>query len=127
MIAPCFHSCRIPTIKISKNKKLINIQYEGKQKYKFTIAGRISTISTSKIRKMIVIKKNRSENGSREEDFWSNPHSKGESFSRSNKDLWEIIKHANISKLAINIIKRRDNIMFRINYNIIVCVLLIFV
>lgn len=47
------------------------------------IIGKIRAISTSKIKKIIVIKKNRSEKGSREEDLGSNPHSKGEHFSRS--------------------------------------------
>ena len=40
-------------------------------------------ISTSKIKKMTAIKKNRSENGIRADPFGSNPHSKGEFFSRS--------------------------------------------
>lgn len=47
------------------------------------MAGKSTTISTSKIRKIIVIKKNRKENGNREDEFLSNPHSKGEAFSRS--------------------------------------------
>jgi hypothetical protein len=45
--------------------------------------GRIKAISTSKIKKIIAIKKNRIEKGSREEFIGLNPHSKGESFSRS--------------------------------------------
>lgn len=45
--------------------------------------GRISAISTSKIKKIIAIKKKCKEKGNREEDFGSNPHSKGEHFSRS--------------------------------------------
>jgi hypothetical protein len=45
--------------------------------------GRIRAISTSKIKKMIVIKKNRIEKGNREEFIGSNPHSNGEVFSRS--------------------------------------------
>lgn len=45
--------------------------------------GRIKAISTSKIRKIIAIKKKCKENGRREDDFGSNPHSKGEHFSRS--------------------------------------------
>ena len=47
------------------------------------IIGRINAISTSKIRKIIVIKKNRIENGIRDEFIGSNPHSKGDLFSRS--------------------------------------------
>jgi hypothetical protein len=40
-------------------------------------------ISTSKIKKMIAIMKNRSEKGIREVENGENPHSKGEVFSRS--------------------------------------------
>jgi hypothetical protein len=47
------------------------------------MTGNNRTISTSKIKKIIVIKKNRKENGSREDLLGSNPHSKGEFFSRS--------------------------------------------
>jgi hypothetical protein len=53
------------------------------------IKGRRRTISTSKIRKITAIKKNRRENGSREDLFGSNPHSKGELFSRSTIDFLE--------------------------------------
>lgn len=45
--------------------------------------GKIRAISTSKIKKIIVIKKNRKEKGRREDDLGSNPHSKGVDFSRS--------------------------------------------
>ena len=45
--------------------------------------GRINAISTSKIKKIIAIKKNRKEKGKREDLLGSNPHSKGELFSRS--------------------------------------------
>lgn len=48
-----------------------------------TGAGRISVISTSKIRKITAIKKNRSENGRRLGLLGSNPHSNGDGFSRS--------------------------------------------
>lgn len=41
------------------------------------------TISTSKIRKIIVMRKNRKEKGTRNLELLSNPHSKGEPFSRS--------------------------------------------
>lgn len=53
------------------------------------IIGKIRAISTSKIKKIMVIKKNRNEKGKREEDFGSNPHSKGEFFSRSVKVLFD--------------------------------------
>jgi hypothetical protein len=45
--------------------------------------GRSRAISTSKIRKITAIKKNRSENGGRAGFLGSNPHSNGELFSRS--------------------------------------------
>ena len=44
-------------------------------------------ISTSKIKKMMVIKKNCSENGTRAEHIGSNPHSNGDGFSRSGDSL----------------------------------------
>ena len=45
--------------------------------------GRRRVISTSKIRKITAIKKNRSENGIRADPLGSKPHSNGEFFSRS--------------------------------------------
>lgn len=45
--------------------------------------GKRKAISISKIKKITASKKNRSENGVRAEFFGSNPHSYGESFSRS--------------------------------------------
>lgn len=65
---------------------------------------------------MIVIRKNGKENGKREEDFWSNPHSKGENFSRSNKDFFDKIRHSIIIILAISVVKIKINIMLKINY-----------
>lgn len=47
------------------------------------IIGKIRTISISKIKKRIVKRKNRSENGMRADFLGSNPHSKGDDFSRS--------------------------------------------
>jgi len=46
--------------------------------------GRISVISTSKIKKITAIKKNRKEKGTRADLLGSNPHSKADGFSRSN-------------------------------------------
>ena len=45
--------------------------------------GNNKTISTSKIRKITANKKNRRENGNRADPIGSNPHSKGDLFSRS--------------------------------------------
>jgi len=74
------------------------------EKLKIIIIGRINAISTSKIKKIIAIKKNRKEKGSREEDLGSNPHSNGDLFSRSIKDFFEIIDASNIIIIEIIII-----------------------
>ena len=63
--------------------------------------GRIRAISTSKIRKIIVIRKNRSENGNREDDLGSNPHSKGEHFSRSVRAFFDRIDAKSITTLVM--------------------------
>ena len=47
------------------------------------IIGKIKAISTSKIKKIMAIKKNRIEKGKREEFIGLNPHSNGDNFSRS--------------------------------------------
>lgn len=65
------------------------------------IIGRISVISTSKIKKIIVIKKNRKENGSRDDDLGSNPHSNGDLFSRSIKVFFDKIDANNITIVEI--------------------------
>lgn len=88
------------------------------------IIGRIIEISTSKIKKIIVIIKNWRENGNREEVFGSNPHSKGEYFSRSFFFFFEInieikIKMQEIEKIInIIVIKRIITyiIFFKINF-----------
>jgi len=65
------------------------------------IIGKINAISTSKIKKIIVIKKNRIENGIREEFIGSNPHSNGEVFSRSLIDFFDKIDAKYIITIAI--------------------------
>lgn len=55
----------------------------------------------SKIKKMIVIKKNRSENGIRELEIWLNPHSKGDIFSLSIFVFFEIKIEIFITKIEI--------------------------
>ena len=50
---------------------------------KIAARGSKRVISTSKIRKITAIKKNRRENGNRADPLGSNPHSYGEFFSRS--------------------------------------------
>ena len=72
---------------------------------KVKIEGKIKAISTSKIKKIIAIKKNRIEKGRREEFIGLNPHSKGDNFSRSlffffdNKDERIITIAAIINKI----------------------------
>ena len=51
--------------------------------------GNKRVISTSKIKKITAIKKNRKENGSRAVPLGSNPHSKGEFFSRSDSVFFD--------------------------------------
>jgi len=65
---------------------------------KFKIKGKRSVISTSKIKKIIAIRKKWGLKGRRGESFGSNPHSKGDNFSRSRKVFFE-------KRLAINIIR----------------------
>jgi hypothetical protein len=70
---------------------------------KIIIIGKSKAISTSKIKKITAIKKNRRENGSRDELLGSNPHSKGDLFSRSIIDFFE--------RIEANIITIEDNKM----------------
>jgi hypothetical protein len=88
--------------------------------FKIIIIGKIKAISTSKIKKIIVIKKNRIENGIREEFIGSNPHSNGEVFSRSFKDFFDnnlakyitiiaIIKIISLIKYKVMIIYTKNN------------------
>lgn len=65
------------------------------------IIGKINAISTSKIKKMIAIKKKRIEKGSREELKGLKPHSKGESFSRSIFFFFAKIEDKNITTKEI--------------------------
>lgn len=62
---------------------LVNVQHNKFEILKIIVIGKIKAISTSKIKKIIVIKKNRIEKGIRDIFMGSNPHSKGELFSRS--------------------------------------------
>ena len=82
--------------------------------------GRSSVISTSKIRKITAIRKNRSEKGIRADPLGSNPHSKGEFFSRSLIVFFDRREEIIISALAImriRAIKRvSDKIAFPENF-----------
>ena len=96
--------------------KFVYVQIIKLDIFKVMIIGRISAISTSKIKKIIAIKKNRIEKGKREELNGVNPHSKGESFSRS---LFFFFAKREESHMTINAIIKmiRDIIrIFRIIY-----------
>jgi len=82
------------------------------------IIGKINAISTSKIKKIIVIKKNRKENGNRDEDFGSNPHSNGDLFSRSIKAFFDKIEAKIITIVVINKINKAIKIIEKIIYTI---------
>lgn len=68
------------------------------------IIGRIKAISTSKIKKIIAIKKNCNEKGNRDEFIGSNPHSNGDAFSRSISDFLDKIVANIITTIEIIII-----------------------
>lgn len=78
--------------------------------------GKIRAISTSKIKKITVIKKKCNENGIRAEDLGSNPHSNGDDFSRSENDFFDSIIANIIIILAINIINKKIFIINMIIY-----------
>jgi hypothetical protein len=63
--------------------------------------GRSRIISMSNTRKITARRKNRVENGIREDLFGSNPHSKGDVFSRSFIDVYDIIREAVIMTRGI--------------------------
>lgn len=86
--------------------------------FKIIIIGRIKAISTSKIKKIIVIKKNRKENGNREDDLGSNPHSNGDLFSRSTKAFLDKIEAKNITTVVIIKINVPIKIIEKIIYTI---------
>lgn len=92
------------------------VQINKFEDFKVKIIGRIRAISTSKIRKIIAIKKNRIENGRREEFMGLNPHSKGESFSRSEIFFFpRIVERAITIKAIIKITQAITN-KFKIIY-----------
>lgn len=77
-----------------------------------TTRGRSNVISTSKIRKIIAIRKNRNENGRRADPLGSNPHSKGDIFSRSEIVFLASREERAITNVTIKIviIRQVDNI-----------------
>lgn len=68
------------------------------------IKGISKVISMSKIKKINLIIKNWILKGTRFKDRGSKPHSKGEDFSRSWNDFFEIIKFSKIKKNEIKIL-----------------------
>jgi hypothetical protein len=68
---------------MARKNNLTNSQIVRFDVGRIAIIGRRRAISTSKIKKITAIRKNRRENGSREDLLGSNPHSKGDLFSRS--------------------------------------------
>lgn len=64
-------------------------------------SGKRRVISTSKIKKITAIRKNRREKGSRADPFGSNPHSNGDLFSRSEIIFFERIEAIIITKVEI--------------------------
>lgn len=64
-------------------------------------SGSKRVISTSKIKKITAIKKNRNENGRRAVPLGSNPHSNGEFFSRSEIVFFDNKEAIDITKIEI--------------------------
>lgn len=83
---------------------LVIVQITKLEKLMIIIIGSIKAISTSKIKKIIAIKKNCNEKGKRDDLIGSNPHSKGDAFSRSIKDFFDKIEASNITTIEIIII-----------------------
>lgn len=84
------------------------------------IIGKINAISTSKIRKITVIKKKCNEKGMRADDLGSNPHSKGEHFSRSKCDFFDKIIDKNIiifERIMMIIVIKKIKIIIYIKLN----------
>lgn len=98
-----FHSWYNPINNIKIKKKLTLVQIIKLTILKSGIIGKINAISTSKIKKIIVIKKKCNEKGIRAIDLGSNPHSNGEHFSWSIKDFLDKINDKIIKINEINI------------------------
>lgn len=105
-----FHSWYNPIRSIIIKKNLVLNQIIKLVILNVEIIGKINTISTSKIRKIVEIKKKCNENGIRAKHLGSNPHSNGEHFSRSSNDFFDRINEIIISRLEIRIINK-DNII----------------
>ena len=98
--APWFHSWYKPKRRINRKIIPVTIQDWILEISMIDARGSNSVISTSKIKKITAIKKNRNENGRRAVPFGSKPHSKGEFFSRS-----EIVFFDSKEAIAITIVE----------------------
>jgi hypothetical protein len=96
--------------------KFVNVQINRFEDFKVKIIGRIRAISTSKIKKIIAIKKNRIEKGRREEFIGLNPHSNGDNFSRSEIFFFPKIEDRAITIKAIIKMIEAINNKFKIIY-----------
>jgi len=86
---------------------LVNDHIVGLERGIVLAMGRRRVISTSKMRKIRAIRKNRIEKDVRGEDFGSNPHSNGDLFSRSIIDFFEMSVATVISTDVMNRVKRK--------------------
>lgn len=83
------------------------------------IIGNNIAISTSKIKKITAIRKNRNEKGNRADLFGSKPHSKGDDFSRSSIIFFD----SSVANIIINMDSIIVNVVIIIMINIIYFVL----
>lgn len=96
--------------------KFVYVQINKFEDFNVKIIGKIKAISTSKIKKIMAIKKKRIEKGSREEFMGLKPHSKGDNFSRSEIFFFpRIVDNAITIKAIIKIIHAIIN-KFKIIY-----------
>jgi hypothetical protein len=84
---PSTHSYNSPYIRTSRNIQRAGVEYTIKEEVIRGGRGKRKAISISKIRNTTASKKNRREKGVRAEFFGSNPHSYGESLSRSDEKV----------------------------------------
>lgn len=102
-----------------KIKIIINIKEVNKRDRVGFILKKIRgirrVISISKIKKIRLIIKNWILKGMRFNDNGSNPHSKGDAFSRSWKVFFEIIKFSKINKIEIIILNIKSKKIIYIN------------
>lgn len=104
---------------------LVIVQINKFEKLNVIIMGRIRAISTSKIKKMIAIKKNRIEKGAREEFKGLNPHSKGDIFSWLRVSFFlnikaNIITIKEIKKMIIEEMNKLRIIYIKLNLNLMI-------